>query len=86
MLSLKGMGMKLYLISQNVNNSYYTYDSAVVAAKSPKDAQKMLPAPWAKDYDFGVWAAPEHVKVEYVGTAKVGTKSGTIICSSYNAG
>lgn len=32
------------------------------------------------------WARPEHVVVEYIGTAKPGTKAGTVICTSFNAG
>ena len=32
--------MKLYLISQDVNDGYDTYDSAVVAAESEQDARE----------------------------------------------
>lgn len=44
--------MKLYLISQNVNNNYDTYDSAVVAANSEDEARAMYPGGdeyWDKD-------------------------------------
>lgn len=34
--------MKLYLISQNVNNGYDTYDSAVVCAETEEEA-RMIP-------------------------------------------
>jgi hypothetical protein len=84
--------MKLYLISQIVNNGYDTYDSAVVAAKNEDDAQQMLPGFYSDgkfyptDLRDGAWASPEHVEVEYIGTAKPGTKAGTVICASYNAG
>jgi len=37
--------MKLYLISQDVNNAYDTYDSAVVAAKSEEEAKAIHPSP-----------------------------------------
>ena len=35
--------MKLYLISQTVNDDYDTYSDAVVAATSPKDARLTHP-------------------------------------------
>ncbi len=37
--------MNLYLISQSTNNGYDTYDSAVVAAESEQEAQKIHPNP-----------------------------------------
>lgn len=40
--------MKLYLISQDVNNGYDTYDSAVVCAKSPTAAKHISPS----EYDY----------------------------------
>jgi hypothetical protein len=36
--------MKLYLISQGVNNGYDTYDSAVVAAENEQAAKETYPA------------------------------------------
>jgi len=82
--------MKLYLISQNVNNDYDAYDSAVVAAESVKDARnthprsEFNPTNWP-DQDSGTWTVPSKVKVKYLGEAKEGTKAG-VICSSFNAG
>jgi hypothetical protein len=35
--------MNLYLISQNVNNDYDTYDAAVVAANSEDEARLIHP-------------------------------------------
>lgn len=35
--------MNLYLISQDANKGYDTYDSAVVAAESPEEAVKIYP-------------------------------------------
>lgn len=81
--------MKLYLISQSFNNGYDTYDSAVVAAKNEQEAQKLVPGFYADEKfypDSGAWASSEHVTVEYIGTAKPGTKAGTVICASFNAG
>ncbi len=35
--------MKLYLISQDINSGYDSYDSAVVSAESEEDARKIHP-------------------------------------------
>lgn len=83
--------MNLYLISQSFNNDYDTYDSAVVAAKNEEDAKQVYPGDANKPEDVERWrrmnwASPEHVDVTYIGTAKPGTKAGTVICASFNAG
>ena len=85
--------MKLYLITQNLNNGWDTYDSAVVAAKSPRAAQLTHPdwcdtkSPWnGKEKDhYGCWVDADLVLVDYLGPAKKGTKAG-VICASFNAG
>jgi len=74
--------MRLWLISQTVNNDYDTYDGAVVAAESKKEAQRILPAEWA---GLSEWAKPKDVKVNPIGIAKEGTKAGVIL-ASFNAG
>jgi hypothetical protein len=81
--------MKLYLISQIVNNGYDTYDSAVVAAPNQDDAVKIVPGFYHNDKFIPTtsgWADSKDVRAEYIGTAKPGTKAGTVICASYNAG
>ncbi len=75
--------MNLYLISQDVNTEYDTYDAAVVAAASEKSAQKKHPGGGGSD--FGSWATPEKVKVKLIGKAVRGTKAGVIL-ASFNAG
>lgn len=75
--------MKLWKISQDENDGYDTFDSAVVAAETESDARDTLPADWARPGDS--WAKPEGVKVEYLGEAKDGTAAG-VICASFNAG
>lgn len=85
--------MNLYLISQDVNTGYDTFDSAVVAAESEEAARNTFPhfgrglcehPRWVKHY--GEWAAsPDQVKAELIGTAVEGTQPGCI-CASYNAG
>ena len=84
--------MKLWLISQDVNNEYDTFDSAVVAADTEEDAQDMHPASYIATtvretdrFDLHTWAAFEDIYVTLLGSARPGTKKG-VICSSFNAG
>lgn len=87
--------MKLWLIWQNKNNEYDTYDSAVVAAETEQAARMMHPGrfssenydkPWdGKGYDYSGWVDAEDVNVEYLGEAKEGQLA-DVICSSFNAG
>ena len=44
--------MKLYLLSQNTNNWYDTYDSVVVSAKSEDDARTIHPSSDAFDISY----------------------------------
>jgi hypothetical protein len=41
--------MKLWLISQEVNNNWDTYDSAVVAANTEEEARLIYPDNWDKN-------------------------------------
>lgn len=78
--------MNLYKISQNKNNGYETYDSAVVVANSPQDAAKIHPGGYTND-DYGCsWVDPSDVKVEYLGKSSSLLEAGTVVCSSFNAG
>ncbi len=74
--------MKLWLISQNHNMDYDTYDSAVIACETEQEAKSW---PVGDTGTFGSWALPEFVSVKYIGEAAPGTERGEI-CSSYNAG
>jgi len=56
--------MKLWLIAQDQNQNYDTYDSAIVAAETEEDAKQMNPAggrmdephsPWDKNCTETVW-------------------------------
>lgn len=76
--------MNLYLISQNKNSGWDTYDSAVVAAKSAASAKKIHPNEYV-NWDTHSWANPKQVEAEFIGKAKKGTKAG-VICASFNAG
>lgn len=81
--------MKLFLISQDQNNGFDTYKSAVVAAADEETARQINPAngkpmdKWDKNYS---WCnGPEHVTVRYLGEATGDVKQG-IVCASFNAG
>jgi hypothetical protein len=79
--------MKLYLISQNVNNGYDTFDSAVVSANSEEDARTIHPGdyPWDGMREaYGPWTDSNNVVVEYLGEY-AGVERG-VICASFNAG
>ncbi len=78
--------MKLYLISQDQNSGWDTYDSAVVAAPSAKAARGILPDDVCMKWGSASWAySPSHVSTEYLGVAIPGTEAG-VICASFNAG
>jgi len=79
--------MNLYLLTQNVNNNYDTYDSCVVAAPSEDEARLINPNYGGfKPDTYSTWAYhPEQVKVQHIGIANSGTVAG-IILSSFNAG
>ena len=47
--------MNLYLISQDVADGRDTYDSAVVAAKSPQDAREIHPSPFVTHVTDNQW-------------------------------
>lgn len=91
--------MKLWKISQKVNNDYDTYDSAIVVARSALSAKKIHPGgkrTWDKEKntwtcsDFETddcsWAKLPDIECEYVGKARSGMKQGLVLCASFNAG
>lgn len=77
--------MKLYLLTQDENRVYDTYDSMVVAAESTEEARNIHPygrGQWSSD----VWATnPSNVGVMYLGEAAEGVVAGRIL-GSFNAG
>lgn len=83
--------MKLYKISQDVNNDYDTYSDAVVCASTPEEAQKIHPSDYhneevgEKDEDFGSWCGLKDVQVEEIGDANENIKKG-VVCASFHAG
>lgn len=94
--------MKLYRLSQSHNTAWYTYDSAIVVARSKEMARLILPSPFYM-YDDAFyylykhqepvvektdpsWCHPKYVKVEEIGTANDSYKEGDVISASFNAG
>ncbi|QIG76182.1 hypothetical protein EVC24_161 [Rhizobium phage RHph_I4] len=83
---------KLWLIEQEENTGYDTYDSAVVVAASAEMAKLIHPsayvganADWSRD---GPWASsPANVKATYLGICtSTEYEPGDVVCSSFNAG
>lgn len=85
--------MNLYLISQDENDSYDTFDSAVVCAPDENAARLMDPGgvDGEKSCFDGSWrswawvSSPDHVTVKLIGTAADDIPLG-VVCSSYRAG
>jgi len=73
--------MNLYLLSQDQNDDYDTYDSCIVAAADEESAKLITPGSWG----YSWCKSPEYVDVELIGKALEGTKEGVIL-ASFNAG
>lgn len=76
--------MNLYLISQDINNGYDTYDSAVVAANSPKDARDIHPSSFVTHVTncqwMGTYSAGRNAGKEYENEASSWVKYSDIEC------
>lgn len=81
--------MNLYLLTQDDQRGYDTYDSMVVAAENEDDARHVHPygeREWDAEFRSSAWASsPELVTAELIGVATEGTERG-IVLSSFNAG
>ena len=82
--------MKLWKISQSINNGYDTFDSAIVVAPDEETAQNTHPSGNNAHFETrnDTWVSShqiDHVTVEYIGEAKQGTQEGVIL-ASFNAG
>jgi len=82
--------MNLYLLSQNENNNYDTFDSCVVCAENEYEARNIMPdfesgKPFEPSNSFGTWAfSIEGVEVELIGIAADTVNKGIVI-ASFNA-
>jgi len=102
--------MKIYKLSQDLNDGYDAYDSFIVIAKNEDEARLIHPSQSvthitiidgkpqfmgtygdgsghyiARDMGWVEFDEVDQIKVEYIGTAKPGSKPG-IVVSSFNAG
>lgn len=77
--------MKLYLISQDTNKGWDTFDCAVVCAESEKEARMIHPAVDTLMRRANTWDRPEFVDVKYIGVADNSIEKG-VVCASFNAG
>lgn len=88
------MNMNIYRISQDVNNEYETYDSAIVTAPDVEYARNMYPGCGRKvNWENAgrevsrSWAdCPGDVKVEYLGIADVTFEKPSVLLASFNPG
>ncbi|MFT6836289.1 MAG: hypothetical protein ACJA0H_002338 [Francisellaceae bacterium] len=81
--------MNIYKLSQDINDNYDTFDSAIVIADTEDKAREINPASgkWYAECD-GEWVAYNKIsliKVELIGTAIEGSKEGVVV-ASFNAG
>lgn len=75
--------MKLWLISQDNNQAYDTYDAAVVAAETEDDARNTHPS--GAEFDrLYMWCSPEFVRVRLLSENYDGEAG--VILASFNAG
>jgi len=86
--------MKIYKISQNKNDEYDTYISAVVVAKNEDEATRIHPdgsTKWKDSIGWGLesetWvSSPDDVIVEFIGNAPKGIKEMGVIVASFKQG
>jgi hypothetical protein len=75
--------LNLYLLSQDENIDFDTYDSMVVCAEDDREARNIHPD---GNWGFHTWArSPLNVKCKLIGVADSAQEKG-IICASFNAG
>jgi len=77
--------MNIYLIEQEQQVGYNTYDSAVVVAATEQDAKEIIPGGSWNSARTDWCSSAEHVTAELIGTATEGMEAGVIL-ASYNAG
>lgn len=86
--------MKLWRISQDINNDYDVFDSAIVAAETEEGARTIHPI-WSwgtrntrsdDDWQSHTWvSSPASVAVVLIGDAAPELKEGVVL-ASFNAG
>lgn len=82
--------MNLYLLEQNVNDNWDTYDSMIICAADPDEAVELSYRGFVRHYidGHGDWIrydCKDRIQVELIGAAVVNLEKG-IVLSSFNAG
>jgi hypothetical protein len=80
--------MKLYLLKQNDNNNYDTYDSCLVCAENEADARTIDPNgnEFKEGARYNEWAlSKDSITCEEIGEANDKQERGVVI-ASFNAG
>ena len=77
--------MNLYLVSQDFNQDWDTFDAFVCVAESEEQARKIYPC-YSEESIQSTWASNEHIKVKYIGMALSTMQTPEIILTSFNAG
>lgn len=75
--------MNLYLLTQDVNTGYDTFDSVIVAARDEASARMILPSDslsW-EEPSYSWVSSPESVNVVFIGKAVKGTVEGVVLAS-----
>lgn len=84
--------MKLWLLSQNANINYDTYDSCVVVAQTAEEAKRVHPNDFIRADEEGKFEYPyysdwvisvDDVNAEYIGEADRDLRAGVICASVY---
>lgn len=77
--------MNIYLITQNENDGWDTYNAAVVVARNEEKAKDICPA--ETGWGTTMWATcPHKVKATLIGIANKDQQNGKVICVSFKAG
>lgn len=80
--------MNIYLLTQDENDGWDSFDSIIVTAKTEEDAKSIHPwdGKYTVNWSSRVWASkPENVTAKLIGIAVEGIERGVIL-GSFNAG
>ena len=82
--------MNLYLLEQNINNNWDTYDSMIICAADPDEAVEMSYRGFIAKYkdnhhDWVMYNCKHHIEVTLIGKA-IPTLGEGLVLASFNAG
>lgn len=77
--------MQVYLLTQNHNNNWDTFNGCVVRAENEEEARNTHPS--GGKWEYSDWVrSPESVKVEWIGEDHSPTAKSGVILASYISG